>query len=158
MIDAMHKLTRPVTRALLLGAVAAALTAACSTNSASPTCTLCSSTAVVRGTVRDTAGAPKAGASVTLQVFAYSCTGSPVGFVVSGVYPQTTDSTGQYRYPVLTSNPAFPACIETRAVLASDTTYRADTLVTGKLVQFRNTYPAGAALDSLTVDVVLRHQ
>ncbi len=134
----------------------AVASAACAKSSASPECALCSSSAVVRGTVTDTLGAPQQGASVTLQVFANSCSGTSVGFVASG-YPQTTDAAGNYRYLLLTIKPAFAACIEARAALVSDTSFRADTIVAGSLVQFNNTYPAGAPLDSLTVNMVLRH-
>jgi len=143
-------------RAAFLALVAAA-PLACGSNSTNPNCSLCSTAAIVKGTVHDSLGAAQAGAVVTVHVAAYRCSGATVGFVVSGVYPDTTDSTGKYRYSIRTPNPQFPACIEAKAVLAADTAYGADVVDSTKLLNFQNDYPAGSPLDSLTVDLVVRH-
>ena len=156
-MNGMRGLSVSALRALGLAALAAAVSAACSKSATSTEfCTLCSTAAIVRGTVRDTVGAPAPGAAVSLSVFVRSCGDTAVGVLLSGA--GSTDANGQYRYIARTTHAAFTACIDAKATLLADTAFAADTAVTGKPLQFRNDYPVGAPLDSLTVDMVLRHR
>jgi hypothetical protein len=147
-------------RTLTLLALLAAAPVACSGNPTWTTCSLCTTSALVRGTVRDTLGSPAAGAKVDVQVSPDSCGGSPVGIVTSDSTPVPTDSTGHYRYLIRTTFQPFPACVSAKARLVADTMYGADTVVTGRLLQFKLDYPApaGEPHDSMTIDLVLRHR
>jgi len=153
----MHGFSVVVFRALVLVVLAGAASAACSKSTTSTDfCTLCTTAAIVKGTVRDAAGAPAPGAAVGLRVFAGSCGDSAVGVGLTGA--AATDANGQYRYIARTTHPAFTACIDAQATLLADTAMVDDTAVTGHPLQFRNDYPVGAPLDSMTVDMVLRHR
>jgi len=144
-------------RALALLVLAGGALAACSSTTSSK-CTFCTSAAIVKGTVRDTLGAPKPGVSVALQIFAGSCSGASVSFLPLGGPPPPTDTTGRYRYNLETVGDGFWACVSAKATLLADTMFGADTVVTGHLVQFRNDYPQPVPQDSLTIDLVLRHR
>lgn len=144
-------------RALALWVLAGAALAACSSTTSS-NCTVCTSAAIVKGTVRDTLGAPKPGVSIDLQVFAGSCSGALVSFLPLGGMPSPTDTAGQYRYVLETVGDAFSACVSAKATLLADTMFTADTVVAGRLLQFRNDYPVAVPRDSLTLDMVLRHR
>jgi hypothetical protein len=156
-LSGMRGLSVPIFRALVLAVLAGTVSAACSSSTTSTNfCTLCTTAAIVKGTVRDTAGAPAPGAAVGLSVFVRSCGDTAVGVGLTGA--AATDAFGQYRYIARTTHPAFTACIDARAKLLADTAFAADTAVTGHPLQFRNDYPVGAPLDSLTVDMVLRRR
>ncbi len=146
-------------RATIAGLCAAAL--ACYEGTPTAGCDLCTTSATVAGTVRDSTGAPAADVSVQPTVYtvdADSCGFRPLDLIPSGHAPSFTDSTGRYAEFLRSASAPFPACIGVTAIAIMDTAYRADTLVAGKPLAFRADYPAGGAHDTLVVDLVLRHR
>ena len=121
-------------------------------------CDLCTTSAVVVGTVRDSLGAPARFVLPGATVFVDSCTGTRLNLTPTGYGLRTTDETGRYALALRAGLAPFQACIEMTAVLISDTNYGVDTVVAGKRLQFRADYPAGGAHDTLTIDLVLRHR
>jgi hypothetical protein len=120
-------------------------------------CDLCTSSAIVAGTVRDTLGAPMAGALALVTAHVDSCTGASAIASTENA-PGPTDATGRFGYRLRSPLAPFAACVEVKGLPLTDTLVRADTVLVGKLVQFRADFPPGGPHDSVGIDLVLRHR
>jgi len=128
----------------------------CAGDPAAARCDICTSSAIIAGTVRNTVGAPVAGAVVGVAAFLDSCGGASAS-VSTDTAPGPTDSTGQYDQRLRSPLAPFTACVAVRAVLMTDTLVHAETVLVGRPVQFRADHPAGGPHDSVPIDVVLRY-
>lgn len=118
-----------------------------------PLCDICTTSAIVYGTVRDTAGAPIAGAIITVNAWRDSCT---AGLAVGGtnVSPMS-NAAGAYRDAPFSPSGPFQGCLRVSVHAPQGALWR-DTTVSGALVNFRADYPPGPH-DSVQVDVVVRY-
>jgi hypothetical protein len=114
-------------------------------------CDICTTSAIVYGSVRDTAGRPVSGAPVTADVFRDSCAnGNPAG---ASNGPIVTDPSGNYRGQVLSLSGPFHACLRVAAHAPTGSPWR-DTTASGAGIDFRADFPVGPH-DSVRVDLVL---
>lgn len=118
-----------------------------------PLCDICTTSAIVYGTVRDTAGAPIAGAIITVNAWRDSCTAAPA-LGRTNVSPKS-DSAGTYRDAPYSGLAPFQACLRVSVHAPPGALWR-DTSVTGATVRFRADQPPGPH-DSVQVDVVVRY-
>ncbi len=121
--------------------------------SRSPTgCDLCTTSAVVYGTVHDTAGSPQRQAKVTLQSDSGSCADFIVGRPrVLATATGLTDSTGQFRLVIASPPAPVAVCIAVQAVLGADTGQ-----ATADSVWLTAAFPSGDARYSALADVVIQ--
>jgi|SRR5919108_3750894 hypothetical protein len=129
--------------------IAALAAIGCSTEPAG--CDICTTSAILYGSVRDTAGQPIAGASITASAFKDSCTNSlPAGSTNTS---PITDALGNYRGQMLSLYGPFHACLQVTAHAPTGSPWR-DTTGSGKVIDFRSDFPVGPH-DSVRVDLVL---
>ncbi len=115
-------------------------------------CDLCTTSAVVYGTVHDTAGSPQRQARVTLQSDSGSCAAPIAGRPrVLATATGLTDSTGQFRMVIASPPAPVAACIAVQAVVGADTGQ-----ATADSVWFTAGYPPGNARYSALADVVIQ--
>ena len=113
-------------------------------------CDICTTSAIIYGVVRDTAGKPVSGIRISAAASHDSCSsffaGDSNGLIVS-------DTAGRYRGQVLSLYGPFHACLSVTTHAPSGSLWR-DTTTTGAVVDFRADFPAGPH-DSVRVDIVL---
>ncbi len=116
-------------------------------------CDLCTTSALVYGTVHDTAGTPEGQARVTLQSDSGSCA-SPIANRQRVLATATglTDSTGQFRLAIASPPAPVAVCIAVQAVEGADTGQ-----ATADSVWFTAGFPPGDARYSALADVVIQH-
>jgi hypothetical protein len=138
-------LAKPV--ALLASVALAAI--ACATESQG--CDLCTTSAIVYGTVRDTADQPVPNTLIRVDAFQDSCTaGTPIGTVS---IPASSGAAGAYRARPFSGFGPFQACLRVTAYAPAGSPW-SDTVLTGAVVRFREDFGSGPH-DSVQVDVVL---
>jgi hypothetical protein len=116
-----------------------------------PTCDLCTTSAIVYGTVTRS-GSPVSGASVTVTPIRDNCSsGEPA---LGGELTTSTVNDGSYRAHSRTPDAPFTACIRV-SVLESGSPGGPPVTVDGGTVQFRADYGPGQNRDSVRVDVDL---
>ena len=141
----MRRLTTPV----LLAFCGIALS--CGRGTEPQGCDICTTSAVVYGTVRSAAGVAVAGARITVEARKTSCSASSMGGLRD---PTTTDSQGYYRGIVISPIGPTAVCLITTAAPPAGSSYVAAT-DTGHVVRLQPDYPPGQMRDSVRVDLVL---
>lgn len=143
-------------RSLAVAALTALVWISCTNQPAAVRCAPCTTSAIVAGTVRDTLGAPVTMALVSAAAYVDSCTGASADVSTDNILG-STDSSGRYALRLRSSRAPFAGCVSVEAVLSTDTLVRTESVLVGRLVQFRPDFPAGGPHDSIGIDVVLRH-
>ena len=143
---------------LLLATLAVLLGAGCTEPVNGGGCDLCTTSAVIRGTVLDSAGIPTSAVAVIAAAFRDSCSGQhPPLAGVDPLLPQT-DSLGRYQFLMRSPMGPFSGCVGVWGHSLRDSTLVADTAWATALVAFRADYPAGQPRDTVTVNLVLRRR
>ena len=96
-----------------------------------PLCDICTTSAIVYGAVRDTAGQPVAGAVVTVHAMRDSCAGLAAGG--SNVAP-VTNAAGGYRDAPFSPSGPFHACLAVNAHAPTGALWH-DTTLSGAVVK-----------------------
>ena len=133
----------------LVGPVAAvAAFAACTTEPVG--CDICTTSAIVYGTVRSGSGFPVARARVSVEARETSCRGTLVDF--SGAFA-TTDSIGNYRVGLVSPFSPTAVCLIVTAQQPESVTPASLAADTGHVIRLQ---PSSEPRDSVRVDLVLR--
>jgi hypothetical protein len=115
-------------------------------------CDICTTSAIVYGTVRDLAGVPIAGVRVAIEARAPSCQSSGIG---SNQMPLVTDALGNYRAITLSPSGPRTVCLIV-AVQPPAMSAFGPAADTGHMVRLEDDFPATQAHDSVRVDLTLR--
>jgi hypothetical protein len=114
-----------------------------------PLCDICTTGAVVYGSIRSPAGVASGGTLVTVDAHRDSCSGR-IDAESAGSFQTRSDTS--YRFALLSINAPFVACIVV-GVTPPGASGLAATVDSGGVVQFKASY---GALDSARVDIQLR--
>jgi hypothetical protein len=136
-----------VRRWLLL--VSTLVVPACSSTDA---CDLCTTSAVVYGTVRRSGGAVVAGASIHLGAFRESCDSGDLE--VPGDPGLTTGTDGSYRAQLVALSGQFTACVRVMALEPGSASGDPGVTADG-MVEFLPDFGSGEPRDSVGVDLEL---
>jgi hypothetical protein len=135
-------------RRALLGMLAAtAAVAACTTEPSG--CDICTTSAIVYGTVWSGGGFPVARARVSVEARETSCRGANVNLTGDTA---TTDTLGHYRVNVVSPVAPTAVCLIVTGQSAASSTPAGTAADTGHVVRLQPTEPR----DSVRVDLVLR--
>ena len=115
-----------------------------------PACDICTTSAIVFGTVRTATGTVVAGATIQVDAHRDTCDGPLYG---GSNFPATTSLAGEYRDAPFSLAGPFSACLVVRVIppAGSGLSAAADS---GAVVRFLNDF-SGAVRDSIRVDVQL---
>lgn len=126
----------------------------CAVIACSPTtdvgCDVCTTSALVYGTVRTADGAPIAGARIDIDAYLDDCSGPHWG---QTNVPAQSDGDGKYRGSLLSPAAPFSACVVVLATPPSGSGL-ITTTNSGSFVQFRANFRS-TGLDSTRVDIAL---
>ena len=115
-----------------------------------PGCDMCTTSAIVRGTVRRADGSPVPDVTITIDAHAQSC-GGPT---YTSSDPVRTANDGSYRSDFKSITGPFLACLVVSGVPPAATGLRA-VVDSGATVMFRADYGGDGQHDSTRVDLVL---
>ena len=133
-----------------LASVAILLFVVACRDSMPPGCDICTTSAVIRGTVRRADGTPVPDVAVTIEAHAQSCNGPTYTFSD----PVRTANDGSYRSVPKSLTGPFLACLVVSGLPPASTGLRA-AADSGATVMFRADYGGDGQHDSTRVDLVL---
>jgi hypothetical protein len=136
---------------VLVVSIAEVIASACSGFGGEPGCDLCTTSAIVYGSVHGATGAPVSGASVTADIRIDSCQGMSVGSLGG---PSIADALGVYHLRARSLSAPAAACLLLTVQPPTGSGLRA-IVDTGHVVRLQADWPSGAVLDSVRVDFVI---
>ena len=136
---------------VLFVALACVVVPGCTFGTAPHACDVCSTSAIVYGTVRSTSELPMAGVRISVQARRFSCRGSDINMFGE---PVSSDASGNYRLTVISLFAPTAVCliVAGQPPVSSGLTMAADT---GHVIRLQPDYSADQPHDSVRVDLLV---